>query len=158
MRCFGFPIFSLLAWFAVASAEQCGRQAGGAICPGGLCCSQFGWCGSTLDYCGAGCQSQCSGTATPCPGPSGGDITNLITRSMFDDMLKHRNDVACPVRNFYTYDAFIAAARSFPGFATTGVDTTRKREIAAFLGHTSHEATDLFSCAQFIPCVLSSDQ
>ncbi|KAA8549808.1 hypothetical protein F0562_001492 [Nyssa sinensis] len=116
MRCFGFPIFSLLAWFAVASAEQCGRQSGGALCPGGLCCSQFGWCGSTPDYCGVACQSQCSDTATPGPGPGpgpiGGDITNLITRSMF-----------------YTYDAFIAAARSFPGFATTGVDTTRKREI-----------------------------
>ncbi|KAA8535943.1 hypothetical protein F0562_028421 [Nyssa sinensis] len=141
MRCFGFPIFFLLAWFAVASAEQCGSQAGGALCPGGLCCSQYGWCGSTPDYCTNGCQSQCSGTATPGPGASGGDITNLITRSMFDDMLKHRNDVACPARNFYTYDAFIAAAKSFPGFATTGVNTTRKREIAAFLGQTSHETT-----------------
>jgi hypothetical protein len=23
----------------------------------GNCCSQYGWCGSTVDYCGAGCQS-----------------------------------------------------------------------------------------------------
>nr|5XDI_A Chain A, Vaccatide, vH1 [Gypsophila vaccaria] len=39
---------------------QCGRQAGGARCSNGLCCSQFGYCGSTPPYCGAGqCQSQC---------------------------------------------------------------------------------------------------
>uniref|UniRef100_A0A5B7ANA5 Putative basic endochitinase-like n=1 Tax=Davidia involucrata TaxID=16924 RepID=A0A5B7ANA5_DAVIN len=143
MRCLGFfTIYSLLGLLVVggASAEQCGRQAGGALCPGGACCSQFGWCGTTSDYCGAGCQSQCSGTPTPGPTP-GGDITNLITRSMFDDMLKHRNDGACPARNFYTYDGFIAAARSFAGFATTGDNTARKREIAAFLAQTSHETT-----------------
>ncbi|MBA0561384.1 hypothetical protein Golob_018220, partial [Gossypium lobatum] len=28
-------------------AEQCGRQAGGALCPNNLCCSQYGWCGNT---------------------------------------------------------------------------------------------------------------
>uniref|UniRef100_A0A803NQY4 Glycoside hydrolase family 19 catalytic domain-containing protein n=1 Tax=Cannabis sativa TaxID=3483 RepID=A0A803NQY4_CANSA len=44
-------------------------------------------------------------------------------------------------RGFYTYDAFIAASNSFPGFGTTGDDATRKREIAAFLGQTSHETT-----------------
>nr|P0DKH7.1 RecName: Full=Antimicrobial peptide 1; Short=Fa-AMP1 [Fagopyrum esculentum] len=38
---------------------QCGAQGGGATCPGGLCCSQWGWCGSTPKYCGAGCQSNC---------------------------------------------------------------------------------------------------
>ncbi|PPS05043.1 hypothetical protein GOBAR_AA15623 [Gossypium barbadense] len=28
-------------------AEQCGRQAGGALCPNNLYCSQYGWCGNT---------------------------------------------------------------------------------------------------------------
>ncbi|CAN0829568.1 Acidic endochitinase WIN6.2C (Fragment) [Linum grandiflorum] len=36
--------------------EQCGRQAPGKHCPGGLCCSQYGYCGTTNAYCGDGCQ------------------------------------------------------------------------------------------------------
>ncbi|WOK92859.1 pathogenesis-related protein 3 [Canna indica] len=56
-------------------------------------------------------------------------------------MLKHRNDMACPGKGFYTYDAFISAAKSFPTFGTTGDMTTQKREIAAFLAQTSHETT-----------------
>ncbi|WVZ21378.1 hypothetical protein V8G54_008700 [Vigna mungo] len=56
-------------------------------------------------------------------------------------MLKHRNDGACPARGFYTYDAFIAAASAFPSFGNSGDTATRKREIAAFFGQTSHETT-----------------
>ncbi|KAK1696693.1 hypothetical protein QYE76_013390 [Lolium multiflorum] len=44
-----------------ARAQTCGSQAGGATCANCLCCSQFGFCGNTSDYCGAGCQSQCTG-------------------------------------------------------------------------------------------------
>ena len=36
--------------------DQCGGNAGGAICPNDLCCSQYGWCGNTAEYCGVGCQ------------------------------------------------------------------------------------------------------
>ncbi|GKV23917.1 hypothetical protein SLEP1_g33590 [Rubroshorea leprosula] len=82
----------------------------------------------------SGCQSQCSTGG-------GGDVGSLITRSMFDQMLKHRNDDVCPAKGFYTYDAFIAAAMAFPEFGTTGDDATRKREIAAFMAQTSHETT-----------------
>ncbi|KAF7841185.1 endochitinase 2-like [Senna tora] len=56
-------------------------------------------------------------------------------------MLKHRDDGGCPARGFYTYDAFIQAAKSFPSFGNTGDTTARKREIAAFFGQTSHETT-----------------
>jgi hypothetical protein len=57
MKIWAFTDFSLLLSLLLGgSAEQCGRKAGGALCPGGLCCSQFGWCGSTNDYCGSGCQ------------------------------------------------------------------------------------------------------
>ncbi|XP_040962308.1 LEAF RUST 10 DISEASE-RESISTANCEUS RECEPTOR-LIKE PROTEIN KINASE-like 2.4 isoform X2 [Gossypium hirsutum] len=111
--------------------EVCGRQAGGALCPNGLCCSQFGMCGSTSDYCGSGCQSQCSGN----------DIGSIITQHLFNNMLKYLNDSRCPGNGFYTYSAFITAARSFNGFGTTGDLTTRKRELAAFLAQTSHETT-----------------
>lgn len=130
----------LLLLTTLISGEQCGRQAGNALCPNNLCCSQYGWCGTTEDYCGNGCQSQCK---TP---PSGGsDIGSIITPALFDQMLKYRNDGRCPSNGFYSYNAFITAARSFNGFGTTGDLTFRKREIAAFLAQTSHETTGNFS-------------
>lgn len=41
----------------ITHAQQCGSQAGGAICSNNLCCSQYRYCGLGGDYCGAGCQS-----------------------------------------------------------------------------------------------------
>ncbi|CAL9174531.1 unnamed protein product [Musa hybrid cultivar] len=70
-----------------------------------------------------------------------GSVGSIISSSVFDQMLKHRNDAACPGKGFYTYNAFIAATNSFSGFGTTGDDATKKREIAAFLAQTSHETT-----------------
>ncbi|XP_044443092.1 basic endochitinase A-like isoform X2 [Triticum aestivum] len=127
---------------ACARAAQCGSQAGGATCPNCLCCSQFGWCGSTPEYCGDGCQSHCSGCgSTPVtPYPFGG-VSSIVSPSLFNQILLHRNDPACQAKGFYTYDAFIAAATAFPGFGTTGSIAIRKREIAAFLAQTSHETT-----------------
>jgi len=37
-------------------------------CAGGLCCSQYGFCGSTAAYCGAGCLSGCPVASGLCPG------------------------------------------------------------------------------------------
>ncbi|KAK9678208.1 hypothetical protein RND81_11G196100 [Saponaria officinalis] len=62
MKTFALLVFliTLPYMIGVATANQCGRQAGGAHCPGGLCCSQYGYCGSTSAYCGRSqCQSQC---------------------------------------------------------------------------------------------------
>ncbi|KAJ7978674.1 Chitinase [Quillaja saponaria] len=138
MRFWGFTLISSLLFLSLivgGQAEQCGRQAGGAVCPGGQCCSKYGWCGTTSEYCGTDCQSQCGG------GGGSGDLGSIISRASFDNMLKHRNDGACPAKGFYTYDAFISAAKAFPTFGTTGDTATRKREIAAFFGQTSHETT-----------------
>ncbi|OAE25793.1 hypothetical protein AXG93_1180s1010 [Marchantia polymorpha subsp. ruderalis] len=56
----------LLLFSHQSAAEQCGQQAGNAVCPDNLCCSQYGWCGSTSDYCGTNCQSgPCSGGGSP---------------------------------------------------------------------------------------------
>lgn len=137
MRAVALVAMLATALAASARAEQCGSQANGALCPNGLCCSKWGWCGSTSDYCTNGCQSQCGGGSPP----SGGGVGSIISRSLFDQMLLHRNDNACPARGFYTYDAFIAAASAFPGFGTTGSLETQKRELAAFLAQTSHETT-----------------
>lgn len=123
----------------ISWAQTCGRQANGALCGDNLCCSEYGYCGQTSAYCCSGCQSQCS-----CGG--GGDLGSLISESLFDEILLHRNNNNCPAKNFYTYSAFIEAANSFGDFGTKGDTTTRKREIAAFLAQTSHETTgDLFS-------------
>ncbi|KAL9261035.1 Pro-hevein-like protein [Drosera capensis] len=57
----------LICMVAGAAAQQCGSQAGGQLCPNGLCCSQYGYCGSTDAYCSTAnhCQSQCHGGNTP---------------------------------------------------------------------------------------------
>jgi len=45
-------------------AADCGPSGG---CPAGTCCSQYGYCGTTTDHCGAGCQSgSCTSTTTAC--------------------------------------------------------------------------------------------
>jgi chitinase len=116
-----------------AEPRRCGAQGGGTACPDGLCCSRYGYCGLGLDHCGAGCQGQCAG----------GGVASVLTRELFDRMLPHRDDTACPARGFYTYDSFVAAARAFPAFAATGGAAARKREVAAFLAHTSHETSGI---------------
>ncbi|KAG2627731.1 hypothetical protein PVAP13_3KG262183 [Panicum virgatum] len=126
-------VLAAAAASSAARAQQCGSQAGGALCGDCLCCSRFGFCGSTDPYCGAGCQSQCAGC--------GASVASVLPRDLFERLLLHRNDAACPARGFYTYDAFLAAAAAFPAFGTTGGDEQRKREVAAFLGQTSHETT-----------------
>ncbi|KAF8401801.1 hypothetical protein HHK36_012747 [Tetracentron sinense] len=51
----------LLCLAAGATAQDCGRQAGGRTCAGNLCCSQYGYCGTSDDYClpSKNCQSNC---------------------------------------------------------------------------------------------------
>ncbi|OVA05036.1 Glycoside hydrolase [Macleaya cordata] len=140
---------------------QCGRNAGGALCPGHQCCSIWGYCGDTDAYCNFEiCQSQCHDhndehPTIPPPPPSstaGGDhdgmnLNSLISRSTFDQLLRlpnyNHNDSRCDEgKNFYTYDAFVEAAKSFSSFAATGDTATRKREIAAFLAQASQQTTD----------------
>ncbi|XP_057491248.1 basic endochitinase-like [Actinidia eriantha] len=74
-------------------------------------------------------------------GGGGGDISSVISRDLFEQLLKHRNDAVCEGKGFYSYDAFVSAAKSFGAFGNTGDAVTRKREVAAFLAQTSHETT-----------------
>ncbi|EAQ90177.1 hypothetical protein CHGG_06796 [Chaetomium globosum CBS 148.51] len=46
----------------------------------GPCCSQFFWCGSSIEFCGAGCQSD-FGACLGIPGQPGNPITNGTTTS-----------------------------------------------------------------------------
>ncbi|CAJ1872514.1 unnamed protein product [Sphenostylis stenocarpa] len=68
-------------------------------------------------------------------------ISSLVTKTLFDSFFLHKDDAACPAKDFYTYHSFIRASKSFPAFGTTGCLATRKREIAAFLAQVSHETT-----------------
>jgi len=83
------------------------------------------------------CGQQAGGALRP-GGGGDGYLSDIIPESMFDDLLQDRNHFLCPAAGFYTYEAFISAAKEFPDFGNTGDDLMRKREIAAFLAQTSH--------------------
>jgi basic endochitinase B len=120
---------------ARAEPPQCGANATTALCPYCLCCSKWGFCGSTEAYCGNGCQSQCD--------RCNATVASIVTRELFDELLLHRNDLRCPAQGFYTYDSFIAAAGAdaSDGFGTTGAVDIRKREVAAFLAEPAHRTS-----------------
>lgn len=108
----------------VSVAQQCGAQKGGVKCANGLCCSQYGWCGSTDPYCGTGCQSNCPS--------SGSGVGAIVTQAVFEKLWPNRN-------SFYTYSSFINAAKSYPKFGTEGTSAQKLREIAAFAAHVQQE-------------------
>lgn len=59
------------------AAQQCGRQAGGRTCANNLCCSQFGYCGSTAEYCSTNCQSNCNSGGGGSGGGGGQSASNV---------------------------------------------------------------------------------
>jgi GH18 family chitinase len=46
---------------ASITTTECGRNAapGNETCPLNVCCSEYGNCGTTIDFCGKGCQNNC---------------------------------------------------------------------------------------------------
>ncbi|NGO45735.1 chitinase [Streptomyces ureilyticus] len=60
----------------------------------------------------------------------------VVSESQFNQMFPNRN-------SFYTYSGLTAALSAYPGFTTTGSDTVRKQEAAAFLANVSHETGGL---------------
>jgi chitinase len=77
-------------------------------------------------------------TAEPMYPPADAEPTTafVVSREQFDKAFPNRNP-------FYSYDDFVAALTSYPSFAATGDDTTRKREAAAFFGNVYHETGGL---------------
>ncbi|KAI9151059.1 hypothetical protein H9P43_009674 [Blastocladiella emersonii ATCC 22665] len=61
------------------------------LCPNGLCCSEYGWCGATAEYCTSNCLSQCDnkpvlglpvcGSSTVPPTTSTASVTPVPTGS-----------------------------------------------------------------------------
>lgn len=60
-----------------------------------------------------------------------------FTEAMFKSFYPRRN-------TFYTYQGLVDAVNSYAGFATTGDETARKREVAAFLANVNHETGGLY--------------
>ncbi|MEU4239645.1 glycoside hydrolase family 19 protein [Actinoplanes sp. NPDC026619] len=69
-------------------------------------------------------------------GNSGGTSGFVVSEAQFNQMFPGRN-------GFYTYAGLTDAMKKYPAFATTGSDTVRKQEAAAFLANVSHETGGL---------------
>ncbi|MEU8077993.1 glycoside hydrolase family 19 protein [Catellatospora citrea] len=76
----------------------------------------------------------CSGTPPSNPPTNPGGF--VVSEAAFNQMFPGRN-------SFYTYQGLIAALSAYPAFATTGSDTVRRQEAAAFLANVNHETGGL---------------
>jgi predicted chitinase len=66
--------------------------------------------------------------------PTGGTSPGgfVVTEAQFNQMFPNRN-------SFYSYSGLVAAMSAYPQFTTTGSDTVRRQEAAAFLANVNHE-------------------
>jgi chitinase len=109
-----------------ASAQNCG-------CTNGLCCSQYGYCGTGTAYCGPGCQQgPCTGQSPP------SSVANIVTQAFFNSIINQASS-SCAGKTFYTRAGFLNAANYYGQFATSGSADANKREIAAIFAHFTHE-------------------
>ncbi|GGL11544.1 chitinase [Mangrovihabitans endophyticus] len=77
------------------------------------------------------------GSTTPPPSGGGGDSSGFpVSEAQFNQMFPNR--IA-----FYSYAGLIDAIGKFPAFTTTGSETVRKQEAAAFLANINHESGGL---------------
>ncbi|KAK9049846.1 hypothetical protein SSX86_031185 [Deinandra increscens subsp. villosa] len=130
MKTFGILILFclLLAGVLNSAAQNCG-------CSPDLCCSQFGFCGSTEAYCGAGCQE---GACFLPPPTSDVDVGSIVTDAFFNGIVD-QSDASCEGRGFYTRAAFLEALENYGQFGRVGSEEDSRREIAAFFAHVTHE-------------------
>ena len=90
-----------------------------------------------------GCGPAAPGDGNPPPEPPPTDSTALATllpQSLFEQLFLHRGTAPCQ-GSFYTYGAFLEAAKSFPEFAHQGTADDQRRELAAFFANIAHETT-----------------
>ncbi|MFE9258127.1 glycoside hydrolase family 19 protein [Streptomyces sp. NPDC006879] len=81
-------------------------------------------------------QGACGGGTDPGPGPDPNPSGFVVSEAQFNQMFPTRN-------SFYTYSGLKAALSAYPAFATTGGDTVKRQEAAAFLANISHETGGL---------------
>jgi len=65
----------------------------------------------------------------------------LISEAMWEELFPNRlgRGTNASKEDFYSFEAFKAAAKRFPRFLREGNETTRRRELAAFLAHLAQE-------------------
>lgn len=77
-------------------------------------------------------------------------VSKYISRKQWNQLFpnryavsKERSGYAAAVaqKDFYSYDAFIKAAKRFPNFLAKGSTVQKKRELAAFLANIAHETS-----------------
>ncbi|CAM6090399.1 unnamed protein product [Calypogeia fissa] len=128
----------------------------GFPCPVGVCCNSKNLCGVTDANCGPGCQSG------PCTGDKKSmnefgfpdfvfgnkmdesldeSTASFVTAELFDKVFPNRD-------GFYSFEAFVVAAKAFPEFGTVGGAEAQKRDVAAFFAHVHHETAGLTKTAQ----------
>ncbi|KAL6292581.1 hypothetical protein ACE6H2_000723 [Prunus campanulata] len=140
-------LISLTALVFVAGALLKNVTAQNCGCAPELCCSQYGYCGSSEDYCGPGCQQgPCTGGTPTTPSPccsifieigGGSTVADIVTQEFFNGIINQTSS-NCPGKNFYTRDGFIDAVNSYSDLGRLGSVDESKREIAAFFTHATH--------------------
>ncbi|CAN1304090.1 Endochitinase At2g43590 [Linum perenne] len=71
-------------------------------------------------------------------------VANIVTPAFFNG-IRNRAPNNCAGKSFYTREAFIQAARSYPSFG----NRESKREVAAFFAHVTHETGHFVWCTEF---------
>ncbi|KAL1809599.1 hypothetical protein ACET3Z_026589 [Daucus carota] len=112
----------------LTAAQNCG-------CAADLCCSRYGYCGTSDDYCGAGCQA---GPCTAPPPQNGVSVESIVTDSFFNQIIDQAEG-SCAGKGFYSRSNFLEALESYSQFGRVGTEDDSKREIAAFFAHATHE-------------------
>jgi len=112
-------------------------------CGSGLCCSKWGYCGTTADYCGDGCREGPCYTPTP---TTSNDVSvpDVVTDAFFNGIIDQA-DSSCAGKGFYSRSAFLDALGFYPQFGTVGSSDDSKREMAAFFAHLTHETGRKYS-------------
>jgi predicted chitinase len=79
-----------------------------------------------------------SGLPTSADGSTGGGSTGsfVVSEAQFNQMFPSRN-------SFYSYSGLVSAMKAYPAFTTTGSDTVKKQEAAAFLANVAWETGNL---------------
>ncbi|GAB4830152.1 Chitinase 4 [Ancistrocladus abbreviatus] len=68
----------------------------------------------------------------------GTNLASVVTDAFFNGIINQAAS-SCEGKHFYSRNAFLTAAKSYPAFGTSSDDATNKREIAAFFAHVTHE-------------------
>ncbi|NBM14697.1 glycoside hydrolase family 19 protein [Streptomyces sp. GC420] len=138
--CTAFALAVLLPATTASAAECAAPWSSSTVYTGGKTASHNGrnWLARWWT------QNETPGTAEvwadqgSCGGGGGDPVPSgfVVSEAQFNQMFPSRN-------SFYTYSGLTAALGAYPGFATTGSDTVKKQEAAAFLANVSHETGGL---------------